>query len=179
MKLILGMSVLLITGAVAIVPASTGMQQENSTVSQASAKETNSSDPSAPPLIYKNTRYGFSFSLPESWRGYTILTDKWEAGNPEKGDVERGPVISIRHPDWTKEKPRQDIPIMVFTAAQWDSIEHGNLSVSTAPVGPAELGRNRKYVFALAPRSYNTDLTGGAEVNEILKHDPLRPFWTK
>ena len=28
--------------------------------------------------VYRNTRYGFSFSLPESWQGYSIITDKWE-----------------------------------------------------------------------------------------------------
>jgi hypothetical protein len=178
MKLTLGIFVVLIT-AVAISPVSASGQQENSTSSSQQAPEASSADSSAQSLLYKNTRYGFSFLLPETWKGYTILTDKWEGGDPEKGSVEHGAVISIRHPDWTKEKPRQDIPIMIFTVAQWDSIEHGNLSVSAASVGPAELGRNRKYVFALAPRVSNSDLAGGAEVNEILKHDPLRPFWTK
>ncbi|HKN17764.1 MAG TPA: hypothetical protein VJX47_12525 [Candidatus Sulfotelmatobacter sp.] len=178
MKLTLGMLVLLITAVVTSPVAASG-QQENSTSSAQQIQEASSADSSAQSILYKNTRYGFSFSLPETWKGYTILTDKWESGDPEKGSVEHGAVISIRHPDWTKEKPRQDIPIMIFTVAQWDSIEHGNLSVSVASVGPAELGRNRKYVFALAPRVRNSDLTGGAEVNEILKHDPLRPFWTK
>jgi hypothetical protein len=178
MRLMAGRLVVLIT-AVAISPMSASGQQENSTSSAPHTQEASSADPSAQPLLYKNTRYGFSFSLPQTWKGYVILTDKWEGGDPEKGSVEHGAVISIRHPEWTKEKPRQDIPIMIFTVAQWDSIEHGNLSVSVASFGPVELGRNRKYVFALAPRSINSDLTGVEEVNEILKHDPLRPFWTK
>ncbi|MGA8440510.1 MAG: hypothetical protein WB762_25625 [Candidatus Sulfotelmatobacter sp.] len=178
MKLIPGMFVVLIT-ALAISPMSASSQQENSTTSAQHTQEASSADPSAQPLLYKNTRYGFSFALPQTWKGYAILTDKWEGGDPEKGSVEHGAVIFIRHPDWTKEKPRQDIPIMIFTVAQWDSIEHGNLSVSVGSFGPAELGRNRKYVFALAPRSSNSDLTGVEEVNEILKHDPLHPSWTK
>jgi len=178
MKLNPGLLVGLIT-AVAISPMSASRQQENSTASAHESQASSSADPSAQPLLYKNTRSGFSFSLPQSWKGYAILTDKWEGGDPEKGSVEHGAVISIRHPSWTKEKPRQDIPIMIFTVAQWDSIEHGDLSVSVASFGPVELGRNRKYVFALAPRSTNSGVTGVEEVNEILQHDPLRPFWTK
>jgi hypothetical protein len=32
-------------------------------------------------------------------------------------------LLSIRHPLWTKQNPRQDIPIMVFALAQWQLIE--------------------------------------------------------
>jgi hypothetical protein len=175
MKWFLGILVLF-TSWFAISPV-LAISQENSTPEP--AKESPSADLSRQTLVYKNTKYGFSFTLPQTWEGYTILTDKWEGGDREKGDVDRGPVISIRHPGWTKESPRQDIPIMIFTIAQWDAMDHGSLSVGTAPVGPAELGRNRKYVFALAPRSSNTKFVGVDEVNEILRHDPLRPFWTK
>ena len=28
--------------------------------------------------VYRNTQFGFSFSLPESWKGYRIITEKWE-----------------------------------------------------------------------------------------------------
>jgi hypothetical protein len=150
-----------------------------STLPGQQAEQQQSSEPSAQ-IVYKNTKYGFNFSLPRGWTGYTILVSNWEGGNPEKGDVERGPVITIRHPRWTKETPRQDIPIMIFTLAQWASLEHGNLAVGTESVGPAELGRNRKYVFALAPRLHeNSDVAGIEDVNEILRHDPLHPFWSK
>jgi len=29
-------------------------------------------------VVYKNTQYGFTFSLPESWKDYKIITDEWE-----------------------------------------------------------------------------------------------------
>src|SRR5450830_573874 len=32
-------------------------------------------------VIYRNTQYGFSFSLPISWEGYKIIPSKWE-GSP-------------------------------------------------------------------------------------------------
>lgn len=31
-------------------------------------------------IAYRNTQYGFSFSLPKSWKDYSIITDKWEEG---------------------------------------------------------------------------------------------------
>lgn len=129
--------------------------------------------------VYKNSRYGFQFPLPASWEGYTIVEEKWEGlsiGDPQ-GDkvVETGPMISIRHPKWTKENPRQDIPIMVFTLAQWTSLEKEGFHIGAAPIGPKELGRNAKYVFAL-PARYNYAFPAGfEEVEEILKNDPLKP----
>jgi hypothetical protein len=143
------------------------------------AEQNPSAGPSTEAIVYKNTKYGFSFALPDGWKGYSILTSTWESGDPKKGSVERGAVITIRHPTWTKENPRQDIPIMVFTLAQWTSIERGDLSVSAAGFGPSELGRNRKYVFALPPRFNEENVPGVQEVNQILQHDPLRPSWTK
>lgn len=32
-------------------------------------------DPEA--LLYRNTKYGFTFSLPSSWKGYSIVTSTW------------------------------------------------------------------------------------------------------
>ena len=29
-------------------------------------------------IIYTNTQYGFSFSLPDSWEGYSLITSEWE-----------------------------------------------------------------------------------------------------
>jgi hypothetical protein len=164
---------------VVLSPAFAGVQQAASStpVSQAKQKPPAESSPEA--IEYRNPKYGFSFSLPKGWVGYAILTDKWEGSNTEKGDVESGPLISIRHPNWTKENPRQDIPIMVFTIAQWDSVEHGDLLVNAAPISPVGLGRNRKYVFALPPRSNYADAAGMEEVDDILRHSPLHPFWSK
>lgn len=122
-------------------------------------------------VIYKNTQYSFNFPLPDSWKGYKIVTDKWEG----TGKVtEAGPVISIRHPKWTAEAPRQDIPIMIFTLAQWDSLQKGNFHIGAAPMNPTELGRNIGYVFAL-PARYNYAFPAGyEEVEEILKNNPIQ-----
>jgi hypothetical protein len=127
--------------------------------------------------IYTNTQYGFSFSLPLSWEGYQIIESKWEGYTPgSQGDVavEQGPIISIRHPEWTLANPRQDIPIMVFTLAQWDSLQQDKFHIGAAPIGPSELGNNTKYVFALPARYNFSFLTGYEEVEKILEGNPLK-----
>jgi len=130
-------------------------------------------------VIYTNTQYGFSFSLPLSWEGYQIIESKWEGYAPgSQGDVtiEQGPIISIRHPEWTSANPRQDIPIMVFTLAQWDSLQQDKFHIGAAPIGPSELGSNIKYVLAL-PARYNFSFPAGyEEVEKILEGNPLKTF---
>lgn len=126
-------------------------------------------------VIYKNTQYGFSFALPESWKGYSIINQIWEGNDVKLGKItETGPLISIRHPQWTSKNPRQDIPIMVFTLAQWNLIQQEKISVGAAPIGPSELGRNNIYVFALPARYNFAFLTGYKEVEDILKNHPLK-----
>ena len=88
----------------------------------------------------------------------------------------KGPLISIRHPLSTETDPRQDIPIMIFTKAQWHMVEDGKLIVSAAPIGPSELGRNLNYVFALPPRFNYALITGWQEIDEIIQRHPLRPL---
>ena len=61
-------------------------------------------------------------------------------------------MISIRHPQWTAENPRQDIPIMIFTIEQWNSLQQEKFHIGAAPIGPTELNRNEKYVFAIPAR---------------------------
>lgn len=129
-------------------------------------------------IVYRNTHYGFDFSLPESWKGYSIVAGKWE-GNAFKGPqsgkiIETGPMISIRHPDWTSQNPRQDIPIMIFTLAQWNMLQQDEFHIGAAPINPSELGRNTSYVFAL-PARYNYAFPPGyEEVGNILKSNPLQ-----
>ncbi len=129
-------------------------------------------------LEYKNTQYGFTFSLPLTWDGYTIVEEKWDGyaitGNSDV--IETGPKLLIRHPKWTVENSRQDIPIMVFTIAQWNKLEKEEFAVSAAPIGPMELGRNSKYVFALPPRYNFAFQTGWEEVDEIMQTNPLKAF---
>lgn len=129
--------------------------------------------------VYKNTQYGFNFHLPKNWNNYTTITDKWDGlslSDLQNGKiVENGPIIYIRHPQWTFQNKRQDIPIMIFTIKQWDSLQKEEFHIGAAPIGPGELGRNSKYVFAL-PARYNFAFpTGYEEVENILKSKPLYP----
>lgn len=128
-------------------------------------------------IEYINTQYGFSFSLPISWKEYSIIITEWE-GSPIGGEtiIEKGPIISIRNPKWTQENPYQDIPIMVFTTAQWESLQQEKFHIGAAPIGPSELGHNSKYVFAL-PARYNFAYPAGVEeVEKILEGNPLKVF---
>lgn len=131
-------------------------------------------------IVYENTEYGFDFTLPDSWSGYTIVTDSWTGepmeGTDSDGGNITGPMISIRHPLWTSDDPRQDIPIMIFTTDQWNSLQQEEFHIGAAPIGPSELGHNSEYYFAL-PARYNFAFpTGYEEVETILENDPLKPI---
>jgi hypothetical protein len=126
-------------------------------------------------VLYENTEYGFTFALPKSWSGYQIVSDSWEGISLDQQPVENGPILSIRHPEWTDEKPKQDIPIMILTFNQWSSLEKGKFHIGAAPVGPTMLGQNDQYVFAL-PARYNFAFPDGyEEVEKILESKPLQP----
>ena len=128
-------------------------------------------------VVYQNTQYGFNFSLPESWKGYSIVNGTWKgfANTGPAGDttVAQGPLISIRNPAWTAAKPYQDIPIMVFTLSQWGALQLNKFYVSAAPINPSLLGFNATYVFAL-PARYNYAFPAGyEEVDKILASKPF------
>lgn len=128
---------------------------------------------------YTNAKYGFSFSLPTSWEGYSIIPNTWSGDtNGPNGDmvVATGPMVSIRHPLWTSQNPRQDIPIMIFTIQQWNDLQQGNFHIGAAPVGPSELGRNANYVFVLPARYNYASPIGWEEVGQILNSSPLHAF---
>lgn len=130
-------------------------------------------------IVYQNTQYNFSFALPAGWKGYKIITDKWEGfvlGEPEGEKTVTGPMITIRHPAWKENSPRQDIPVMVFTLEQWNQLQQDKFHIGAAPIGPSELGRNSDYVFAL-PARYNFAFPEGyEEVEDIIKSKPLKPI---
>lgn len=131
-------------------------------------------------IVYENTQYGFRFTLPNSWKGYTIVTDKWQglsiADSQVENVVESGAKISIRHPEWTSEQPRQDIPILIFTVDQWNELQQEKFHIGAAPIGPSELIRNDKYVFAL-PARYNFAYPEGyQEVEDIITSNPIQPI---
>lgn len=125
-------------------------------------------------VVYQNDQYGFTFALPDSWTGYTIVETQWEGISQGDGDPITGPEILIRHPAWTEAAKREDIPIMVITLDQWDQLQSDAYHIGAAPIEPTELGRNNEYVFAL-PARYNYDfLEGYEEVDEILQGNPLQ-----
>lgn len=137
------------------------------------AQDEAASKPASQDILYRNAKYGFCVGLPQSWQGYSIVVNQWNGDNnsgPEGANqtVEHGPLILIRHPLWTEKSPRQDIPVMVFTRKQWKSLEKDEFHIGAAPIGPEELGRSRKYVFALPARYNFAYLTGFEEVDKII-----------
>jgi hypothetical protein len=133
--------------------------------------------PNQTQIVYTNIQYGFNFSLPSSWEGYTTVTSSWQGDMIEEPSQKlTGPEISIRHPLWTSTNPRQDIPIMIFTPAQWDLVQKERLSLGAAPIGPSELDHNVNYYFAL-PARYNFAYPSGfEEVDKIIANKPLQAF---
>jgi hypothetical protein len=60
-------------------------------------------------IEYKNGQYGFCFALPQSWKGYTIVTLHWDGSSEDEGPELGGPLLLIRHPAWTKEEPLEGV----------------------------------------------------------------------
>ena len=54
-------------------------------------------------VLYENTEYGLTFSLPKSWEGYQIVSDSWEgiSSDQQNKKIENGKILLIRHPEWT------------------------------------------------------------------------------
>jgi hypothetical protein len=133
------------------------------------------------PIVYTNAQYGFKFVLPETWKGYSVVNSAWGSGmnNVKYGDGKigtTGPAITFRNPNWTKDKPYQDIPIEIFTIEQWNGLDT-KYEAPWAGGIPMELGRNSKYVFELNSR-YNAaeGVAGMNEVNKIIESEPLHAF---
>jgi len=133
--------------------------------------------------VYDDETLGLKVVLPESWGGYTFIETSWEASvfdpnadnNSTEHDTVTGLKLIIRHPDYSEESPRQDIPILVLTHEQWSQLSEESadpnaisLHIGAAPVGPSLLAENDEYVFAL-PARYNFEyLEGYEEVETIL-----------
>jgi hypothetical protein len=133
-------------------------------------------EPNITSTIYKNNDYGFTFTLPTTWEGYSIIKDTW-TGTPLKDTAaQNGPKLLIRNPEWTEAAPYEDLPILVFTIPQWDAYLAESFSVSAAPIPATELARNNMYVFALPPR-WNFDYSlGYKEAETIMEGKPLSTF---
>lgn len=130
-------------------------------------------------IVYENKKYGLHVALPSDWKGYKVLTQKWAAfkvSDPAGRDSVFGPELVIRNPKWTQAKPYQDIPIMIFTASEWDQLSCDVLHIGAAPVGPRELAKNLNYVFAL-PARYNYAFPAGyEEVDRLIDSGAVTAF---
>ena len=123
--------------------------------------------------------------LPASWTGYTVVNNKWTgtsstvntATNTQTGsNAQTGPKLLIRNPKWTVAAHYEDIPVLVFTLAQWNMYTAEKFNVSAAPMQASELGHNNKYVFALPPR-WNFDYSiNFKEAEDIIASRPLKAF---
>lgn len=130
-------------------------------------------------ILYTNNDFGFTFTLPDNWKGYSIVVSKWigePIGSTQGTPQVTGPLIAIRHPLWTSDTPRQDIPIMVFSLREWDDMQREQFHIGAAPIPPSELGRNANYVFALPARYNYAFPVGFEEVQAILDGKPLHAF---
>ncbi len=142
-----------------------------------STKQPNNSTTQSVMVEYTNNAYGFRVALPQGWKGYSIVDKSWEGVSVGSNAVtEYGPLVSIRHPLWTADVPRQDIPVMVFTLQQWNDLQADKFHIGAAPIGPRELGRNTRYVFALPARYNFAYLPGFEEVDQIINSNAFSAF---
>ena len=116
---------------------------------------------------YKDNEFGFSIALPQSWAGFTVVGgEQWFATN----NKDKGPEVVLRHPLWTVNNPREDMPILVLTIDQWQRMTvKQEFNIGAAPIQPSMLGQNSKYVLAL-PTRYNYDYKSGWEEVAQLVH---------
>lgn len=131
-------------------------------------------------VTYRNAQYGFSIDLPSSWKGYSVLEQNWQgtAANNAKRKYS-GPEIIIRNPAWTEKEPTQDLPVMIFTLEEWKELSEDKFHIGAAPIGPRELARNSKYIFALPARYNFAFLKGYEEVEKIVESKALKPIEIK
>ncbi len=129
--------------------------------------------PAATAVVYQNAKYGITFSLPASWRGYKVVMQKWEGllHSGKEGQTttkQEGALIVLRSPEWQARTPTQDIPILVFTRAQWQADDDGRLEIHAGGM-EFELGHNDKYVYAFYSR-FNADdsIKGWKEASDIM-----------
>ncbi|MGA2417661.1 MAG: hypothetical protein ABSF55_00215 [Candidatus Staskawiczbacteria bacterium] len=125
-------------------------------------------------ISYKNSEYGFGMTFPATWQGFIVQKNTWKGWKINGGKIGdySGVEFLFKNPQTTASQQYQDIPIMVFTPDVWKLVSGNNPSVaiSAAPIGPAEVGENSKYVFATPPRWYGfTSAIGFDEAVQIVK----------
>lgn len=128
---------------------------------------------------YRNEEFGLLVRLPETWEGFTVVMESWEARSITDDEVvASGPVIMLRHPQWTAQVPRQDVPIMLFTDGQWRHVgaPDGDWSVGAAPIPPSPLASNSRFVFALPARYNYAFPEGWQEVDALIQGGAVSAF---
>jgi hypothetical protein len=131
--------------------------------------------PSGLPLRYDNKQYGFTFFLPATWKGYSVLIQEWNA-ELRSADYqtaigrERGPIIVLRHPQWNAGELYQDIPILVFTRRQWDLAIPQRLFVGAGGT-EYEISYSTNYVFGINSRHNWGELNGWEETGTIVQQN--------
>ena len=136
------------------------------------------SRPSGLPVRYHSARYDLTFYLPASWRDYSVWVqqlddERYSPAEDRQVIVGHTPMITLRHPQWQASAPYQDIPILVFTRAQWDALHHGKLWPSIFAGGVMdELWHSQRFVFAMSSR-YNAadEVRDWKEVTEIVEQN--------
>jgi len=136
------------------------------------------SRPPGLPLRYQDARYGLTFFLPATWRGYSasvqqLEDERYSPAKDKQIVVGHTPMIVLRHPQWRSSAPYQDIPILVFTCAQWDALHQGELWPSRFAGGVIdELWHNQQFVFAMSTRYNRADeIRGWKEVAEVVRQN--------
>jgi len=69
---------------------------EQPSAASAAARNATTSSPALPSqasetkpkhsIVYVNDRYSFRFYLPRTWKGYSLISGRWQGGNPNQQD---------------------------------------------------------------------------------------------
>lgn len=117
---------------------------------------------------YTNNNYGFSMTFPASW-DYSVVISSWDGWVIDTTKHYKGETLVFKNDKLASEKQFQGIPIMIITKDVWQLISEEKVAVSAAPIGPAKIGENAKYVFAIPPRWYGfADSLDQTQINQIL-----------
>src|SRR5581483_713289 len=124
------------------------------------------------PIRYHNAKYDLTFYLPESWKGYSVLTEPFDVtlystNYQNEIGTEHLQKITLRNPKWTESDPYKDILILVYTHKQWDEENQERLN-SHAGGFIEELWHNDKYIFGMPNRWYSDDFEKGLEETETV-----------
>jgi hypothetical protein len=131
--------------------------------------------PSGFPVLYRNAQYDFTFFLPASWEGYSVLTQQWDGGTSlpavdRTAIMEHGPMIVLSRPQWKPDDRYQDIWLLVFTRCQWDAEHHGKFFISAGGLWE-EIAHNPHYALAISSRFADDSVRGWEEAFHIVEQN--------